>query len=99
VAEHTRGDPSMLNQPFKSGSACLRYETTVDNVPAPSMHVVYRDGQSYPAYLIHFEGPGPAVPGNATGVKPKTKPPKNSAVMVCSPPNTGAPFPRFFTLC
>ncbi|MFN9938001.1 MAG: hypothetical protein ACK56I_00870, partial [bacterium] len=33
VAEHTRGDPSMLNPPFKRGSACLRYETTVDNVP------------------------------------------------------------------
>jgi hypothetical protein len=91
VAEHTRGEPSMLNPPFKRGSACLRYETTVDNVPAPSMHVVYRDGQSYPAYLIHFEGPGPASSGNATGVKPqqipatKTKPPKNPAVMVCAP--------------
>jgi hypothetical protein len=71
VAEHARGDPSMLNPPFKRGSACLRYETTVDNAQAPSMHVVYRDGQSYPAYLIHFEGPGPAVPGNATGVKPQ----------------------------
>ena len=90
VAEHTRGDPSMLNPPFKRGSACLRYETTVDNVPAPSMHVVYRDGQSYPAYLIHFEGPGPGGPA-ATGTKPqqitapKTKPQKNPAVMVCSP--------------
>jgi len=104
VAEHTRGDPSMLNPPFKRGSACLRYETTVDNVPAPSMHVVYRDGQSYPAYLIHFEGPGPAVPGNSTGVKPKqitapkTKPPKNSAVMVCSPQHRCS-FSSVFTLC
>ena len=102
VAEHTRGDPSMLNPPFKSGSACLRYETTVDNAQAPSMHVVYRDGQSYPAYLIHFEGPGPASSGNATGVKPqqipapatKTKPPKNSAVMVRSP-RPPRPFLRF----
>ena len=91
VAEHTRGDPSMLNPPFKRSSAFLRYETTVDNVQAPSMHVVYRDGQSYPAYLIHFEGPGPASSGNATGTKPQqipatnTKPPKNPAVMVCSP--------------
>jgi len=90
VAEHTRGDPSMLNPPFKRSSAFLRYETTVDNVPAPSMHVVYRDGQSYPAYLIHFEGPGPGGPA-ATGTKPQqipatnTKPPKNPAVMVCSP--------------
>jgi hypothetical protein len=98
VAEHTRGDPSMLNPPFKRSSAFLRYETTVDNVPAPSMHVVYRDGQSYPAYLIHFEGPGSGGPA-ATGVKPqqitaqKTKPPKNPAVMVCTP-NTGAPFLR-----
>ena len=79
LAEHTRGEPSMLNPPFKSGSACLRYETTVDNVQAPSMHIVYRDGQSYPAYLIHFEGPGPALPGpalsaNATGVKPQQIP-------------------------
>ena len=84
VAEHTRGDPSMLNPPFKKSSAFLRYETTVDNVPAPSMHVVYRDGQSYPAYLIHFEGPGGPA---ATGTKPQqiTKPPKNPAVMVCSP--------------
>ncbi len=100
VAEHTRGDPSMLNPPFKRGSACLRYETTVDNVQVPSMHVVYRDGQSYPAYLIHFEGPGPA----ATGVKPqqitaqKTKPPKNPAVMVCSPQHRCS-FSSVFTLC
>jgi hypothetical protein len=101
VAEHTRGEPSMLNPPFKRGSACLRYETTVDNVPAPSMHVVYRDGQSYPAYLIHFEGPGGPA---ATGTKPqqipatKTKPQKNSAVMVCSP-RPPRPFSSVFTLC
>jgi hypothetical protein len=95
VAEHARGEPSMLNPPFKRGSACLRYETTVDNVQVPSMHVVYRDGQSYPAYLIRFEGPGSAFSGNATGLKPhqipaphiatKTKPRKNSAVMVTCP--------------
>ena len=103
LAEHTRGEPSMLNPPFKSGSECLRYETTVDNVQAPSMHVVYRDGQSYPAYLIHFEGPGPALSGNATGVKPQqipapatkrnpqTKPRTNQAVRAPKTPE-GAPF-------
>jgi hypothetical protein len=95
VAEHTRGDPSMLNPPFKRGSACLRYETTVDNVQVPSMHVVYRDGQSYPAYLIRFEGPGLAhqIPAPATKSNLQTKPRKNSAVMVSAqdPPPRGAP--------
>ena len=58
VAEHTRGEPTMLNPPFKRGSGCLRYETTVDNPNKPTMHVAYRDGQSYPSYLIRFEDRG-----------------------------------------
>jgi hypothetical protein len=102
VAEHTRGDPSMLNPPFKRGSECLRYETTVDNVQVPSMHVVYRDGQSYPAYLIRFEGPGLAhqIPAPATKRNLPAKPRKNPAVMVRAqdPQRCSFAFPRF-TLC
>ncbi|XP_046373440.2 protein mono-ADP-ribosyltransferase PARP14-like isoform X2 [Haliotis rufescens] len=48
----TKGDVKMLDAPFLEKGSSIRYDSVVDNVKRPTMHVVFRDTQSYPQYLF-----------------------------------------------
>ncbi|XP_046555389.1 protein mono-ADP-ribosyltransferase PARP14-like [Haliotis rubra] len=48
----TKGDEKMLDAPFMDKGNSIRYDTVVDNVKSPTMHVVFRDTQAYPEYLF-----------------------------------------------
>jgi poly [ADP-ribose] polymerase 10/14/15 len=53
AGEFCKGDSSMrMPPPQSSESDLLLYDSTVDRLEQPSMHVVYHDAQAYPEYLI-----------------------------------------------
>ena len=53
AGEFCKGDSSMrMPPPQSSESDLLLFDSTVDRLEQPSMHVVYHDAQAYPEYLI-----------------------------------------------
>ena len=53
VGEFCVGDSSMRVPPPQPGnSELLLYDSTVDRLHPPSMHVIYHDAQAYPEYVI-----------------------------------------------
>ena len=53
AGEFCKGDSSMrMPPPQSSESDLLLYDSTVDRLEQPSMHVVYHDAQAYPEYLL-----------------------------------------------
>lgn len=56
VGDFTQGNPSLKVPPPKDASDPYgrTYDSTVDNMTAPSIFVTYDMGQSYPAYLIKY---------------------------------------------
>ena len=56
TGEFTVGSDSMLAPPPKNPQVDLNvpFDSTVDNVVDPSIFVVYRDAQNYPAYMINY---------------------------------------------
>ena len=53
AGEFCKGDSSMrMPPPQSSESDLLLFDSTVDRLDRPSMHVVYHDAQAYPEYLL-----------------------------------------------
>ena len=53
AGEFCQGNRSMrMPPPQSSESDLLLYDSTVDHLERPSMHVIYHDVQAYPEYLI-----------------------------------------------
>lgn len=50
----TKGEPGMIEPPFKDGSVIRRYDSTTNDPSNPTEFVVFRDCQAYPEYLITF---------------------------------------------
>jgi len=56
VGEYTVGKPDILVAPKKnSANPTDTYDSVVDQIPDPSIFVVFRDYRSYPEYLISFK--------------------------------------------
>lgn len=57
VGEYTVGKPDIIVAPKKLNSAdpTDTYDSVVDQIPDPSIFVVFRDYRSYPEYLITFQ--------------------------------------------
>ncbi|XP_014029950.1 protein mono-ADP-ribosyltransferase PARP15-like [Salmo salar] len=50
----TKGEPGMIEPPFKDGSVIRRYDSTTNDPSNPTEFVVFHDCQAYPEYLITF---------------------------------------------
>ncbi|XP_020792036.2 LOW QUALITY PROTEIN: protein mono-ADP-ribosyltransferase PARP14-like [Boleophthalmus pectinirostris] len=53
VGEFTRGQAGMITPPAKSNPSDL-YDSVTDQVPNPTMFIIFNDVQAYPQYLITF---------------------------------------------
>jgi len=55
VGEYTVGKPEFVVAPKKNAADPTdTYDSVVDQIPHPSIFVVFRDYRSYPEYLISF---------------------------------------------
>ena len=55
TGEYCVGNRNMIEPPPKNAAQPhILFDSTVDNVQAPSIYVVYLDTQVYPHYLITF---------------------------------------------
>lgn len=54
VGAWAKGSPDMVEPPLRDGDGMARYDSTVDDVDAPSMFCVFRDFQAVPCYLVEF---------------------------------------------
>lgn len=54
VGEYAKGDSSMLVPPQKGGNSNDPYDSVVNNIPNPTIFVMFYDNQYYPEYLITF---------------------------------------------
>lgn len=52
----TLGSSDLREPPFQDAEGLIRYDSTVDNVDAPTMFCVFRDFQALPLYLVEFSG-------------------------------------------
>lgn len=57
TGEYTVGNSSMIVPPPKNPSKdpTILFDSTVNNQSSPSIYVVYKDPQSYPAYLLTYK--------------------------------------------
>ena len=53
TGDYVRGDSTLI-QPPKKSPGTGRYDSCVDKTNNPTIFVVFRDSQVYPAYLITF---------------------------------------------
>ncbi|XP_036417760.1 protein mono-ADP-ribosyltransferase PARP14-like isoform X2 [Colossoma macropomum] len=54
TGDYTPGNASVIVPPLKSANGTDLFDSTVDNVSAPTIFVVFRDDHAYPEYLITF---------------------------------------------
>ena len=52
VGDFCVGNDKMKVPPPLPGTSDSQYDSTVDRLNEPSMHVIYHDAQAYPEYLI-----------------------------------------------
>lgn len=56
VGDYTVGSPDLHAAPKKtSANPTDTFDSTVDQIPNPTIFVVFRDYRSYPEYLITFK--------------------------------------------
>ena len=57
TGEYTVGESSMKVPPVKNPqiNKTILFDSTVNNVGNPTMFVIYKDTQSYPAYVITYK--------------------------------------------
>ena len=57
VGDYTLGDPSMARPPPKDRSKPYGdlYDSTVNDLRNPTIYVTYKQEQTYPEMLIHYE--------------------------------------------
>ena len=56
TGEYTVGNSSMIVPPAKNSTdPTILFDATVNNQSNPSIYVVYKDPQSYPAYLLTYK--------------------------------------------
>ena len=57
TGEYTVGNSSMIVPPPKNPSkdSAVLFDATVNNQSNPTIYVVYKDPQSYPAYLMTYK--------------------------------------------
>ena len=55
VGDSALGKPEMMVPPPRNASRPeITFDSTVDQIPSPSVFVVFYDNQCYPEYLIRF---------------------------------------------
>lgn len=54
VGQYTKGETTMLVPPPKGGKSNEFYDSVVNQVTNPTIHVMFYDSQYYPEYLITF---------------------------------------------
>ena len=101
VGEYTKGDRSYRRAPEKPGTSHELYDSCVDNVDNPSIHIVFDRNQYYPEFLIQYHSddvvqpmrqmpPAPRIRPVATPA-PKQPSPYTRAGLATSSPQTSYP--------
>lgn len=55
TGEFALGNQTMIVPPSFAGSTTKKYDSTVDNIAAPTIFVIFYDTQAFPEYLVYFK--------------------------------------------